>query len=75
MAWPPGVAPSGQQVANPLSAMPPPMPVATRGSATTAAALPEPPLGEQFVGFARLHADGVLPDEEFAAVKRRVLGI
>jgi uncharacterized protein YbaR (Trm112 family) len=70
-----GVAPSGQQVVHPPSSIPPPMPGVTSGSATTAAPPPEPTLVEQLEGFARLHADGVLTDEEFAAVKRRVLGI
>ena len=65
-----GVAPSGQQVVHPATSMPAPAVVSA-----PPAAPPEPTLSEQLEGYAKLHADGVLTDEEFAAVKRRVLGI
>jgi len=57
-----GMAPSGQQVLQPAATIPPP-------------ATPEssPSLAAQLDDLGRLHADGVLTDEEFAAAKRRLL--
>jgi hypothetical protein len=57
-----GVAPSGQQVVQAASTVPPPGAPAT------------PSLASQLKGLADLHANGVLTDEEFAAAKRRLLG-
>jgi len=34
-----------------------------------------PSLSDRLVGLARLHANGTLTDEEFAAAKRKILGI
>jgi hypothetical protein len=58
-----GIAPSGQQVLQPAATIPP-------------RATPEstPSLAAQLDDLGRLHADGVLTDEEFAAAKRRLLG-
>ena len=39
-----------------------------------ATARPEPTLAEQLDDLGRLHADGILTDDEFAAGKRRLLG-
>lgn len=72
---PPSGPPPGLRPARPLAA----------SSATTsvsAAAPPSPPTGDRPAGsladrladLARLHADGVLTDEEFAAAKARLLG-
>jgi hypothetical protein len=66
-----GVAPSGAQVLHPSPTIPPPaIPAAVPG-------VPAPPppaaLSDQLAGLARLHADGLLTDDEFAAAKRRVL--
>jgi uncharacterized protein YbaR (Trm112 family) len=61
-----GVAPSGEQVLRPPPAMPQAGPAGPPP--------PAPALAEQLEGFARLHADGVLTDDEFAAAKRRLLG-
>jgi len=58
-----GVAPSGQQVLQPAQTIPPP--------ATPDAS---PSLAEQLEGLGRLHTDGVLTDDEFAAAKKRLLG-
>ena len=58
---------------------PPATPTAPRaGPASPPAASPPPPAGssdltDQLTGLARLHAEGVLTDEEFAAAKRRLL--
>ena len=69
-----GVAPSGAQVvrpSQPVQPSPTPLPAAT----TT----PPPPVGaaleDRLRGLARLHANGALTDEEFAAAKRRLLAI
>ena len=68
-----GVAPSGQQVVQPATTMP--APAAAPSAPIPAAPAPAPTLAEQLEGYARLHADGVLTDEEFAALKRKILGI
>ena len=57
-----GMAPSGQQVLQPAATIPPP--------ATPAST---PSLAAQLDELGRLHADGVLTEEEFAAAKRRLL--
>lgn len=69
-----GVTPSGQQVVHTAATIPPPpgQPVTTPPAATASA---PPSLADQLQAYARLHADGVLTDEEFAASKRRLLGI
>jgi putative oligomerization/nucleic acid binding protein len=59
-----GIDPSGQQVLHPTATVPPPQ-AAPAGAA--------PSLADRLAGLARLHADGVLTDEEFAAAKRRLL--
>lgn len=61
-----GVAPSGEQVLHPAATIPPP-----RVAASAAPAAPS--LADQLAGIAKLHADGLLTDDEFAAAKRRVL--
>jgi uncharacterized protein YbaR (Trm112 family) len=65
-----GVAPSGVQVVQPAATIPPPaaLPPPVEDSASQA-----PSIADQLASYARLHADGVLSDEEFAAVKRRLL--
>jgi len=67
-----GVAPSGGPAPRP-AAMPPP-PASAAGGPT----VPAPPgaasLAGQLEGLAKLHADGVLTDDEFAEAKRRLLG-
>jgi len=57
-----GVAPSGEQVLHPSPSIPAPVAVAA-----------PPSLADQLASIAKLHADGLLTDEEFAAAKRRVL--
>jgi uncharacterized protein YbaR (Trm112 family) len=66
-----GVAPSGEQVVRPAEGVPPsrPSPVVPG----TPEAPVAPSLAEQLDGLARLHADGVLTDDEFAAAKRRII--
>jgi hypothetical protein len=61
-----GVAPSGKQVLRPASSVPPPRP-------PVVAATEETSLSDQLVSLARLHAQGVLSDEEFAAAKEHLL--
>jgi len=72
-----GVAPSGQQVVRAAAAIPPPReaPPPAVASPAPAAPSPSPSPYDALEGYARLHADGVLTDEEFAALKRRLLGI
>lgn len=59
-----GVDPSGAQVLRPASTVPPAVDSTQVG--TTA-------LAQRLEGLGRLHAEGVLTDEEFAAAKRRLL--
>ena len=59
-----GVDPSGAQVLRSASTVPPPV------EPTQAAASA---LARRLEGLGKLHADGVLTDEEFAAAKRRLL--
>ena len=82
-----GVAPSGNQVVRPSPTVPPPRAPGGRAPAVSPASFPPaaasrapvpPPsaaLDDRLRGLAKLHADGTLTDEEFAAAKRRVLGI
>jgi hypothetical protein len=56
-----GVDPSGDQVLHPTSTVPAP------ASATSS-------LAERLEGLAKLHATGILTDEEFASAKRSLLG-
>jgi uncharacterized protein YbaR (Trm112 family) len=65
-AGPPGPAPAARSGPRPASA--------TRPAAGPSPARATPNLAEQLAGLARLHADGVLTDEELAAAKRRLLG-
>jgi len=57
-----GLAPSGAQVLHPAPTIPPPVDPAR-----------VPSLPDQLAGIAKLHADGLLTDDQFAAAKRRVL--
>jgi hypothetical protein len=59
-----GMAPSGDQVLHPSPTIPPPpsSPVAQPAQ-----------LAEQLAGIGKLHADGLLTDDQFAAAKRRIL--
>jgi uncharacterized protein YbaR (Trm112 family) len=68
-----GVAPSGQQVVHPAPTVPPSRATAVRPTAVASPGIPS--LSDQLEGLAKLHVDGVLTDEEFAAAKRRLLGI
>jgi hypothetical protein len=63
-----GVAPSGQQVLQAGPTIPPPGPVAPASGA------PPGTLANQLESLARLHDEGVLSDDEFAAAKARLLG-
>lgn len=64
-----GVEPSGQQVVGP----PESAVSATTPTARVPSGAVEPSLAEQLQGLARLHADGVLTDEEFASAKATIL--
>ncbi len=74
-----GMAPSGHQVVGAPAAIPtaapPPQAVPAPPERAGAAAGVQPAPYDVLAGYAKLHAEGVLTDEEFAAVKRRVLGI
>ena len=59
-----GIDPSGAQVLRSASTVPPP--VDSAAAATSA-------LAKRLEGLGKLHAEGVLTDEEFAAAKRRLL--
>jgi hypothetical protein len=72
-----GVDQHGAQVVRTAATIPPPggvaaTPAPVEAHDTTRAGAS---LREQLEGLARLHADGVLSDEEFAAAKRRILEI
>ncbi len=69
-----GVGPSGTQVVRPAPTIPSPATVAAQPAH---AVIPPaaPSLSDRLVGLAKLHADGVLTDGEFAAAKRKVLEI
>jgi putative oligomerization/nucleic acid binding protein len=66
-----GVAPSGDQVLHPSPTIPPPAGTARQPGSPPAAAPGS--LADRLAGLAKLHANGHLTDEEFAAAKRRVL--
>ena len=72
-----GVAPSGRQVVHPSPTVPPPSAPAIPPPAVSPAPAPPPTasLTDRLRGLAKLHADGILTDEEFAAAKRRALEI
>jgi putative oligomerization/nucleic acid binding protein len=61
-----GVALPGQPALRESSPVPGPPPAPSVAS-------PSPSLAGQLAGFARLHDEGILTDEEFAAIKRRLL--
>ena len=68
-----GVAPSGTQMVRPSPTVPPPRapaPVPPPTASTTQALM-----NDRLRELARMHAEGNLTDEEFAAAKRRALGI
>jgi hypothetical protein len=59
-----GIDPTGAQVLHPSPTLPEPMEAGEAGSTS---------LATRLEGLGKLHADGVLTDEEFAAAKRRLL--
>jgi hypothetical protein len=59
-----GIDPTGAQVLHPAPTVPP---------AVDPGASASPSLAKRLEGLGKLHADGVLTDEEFAAAKRRLL--
>jgi hypothetical protein len=66
-----GVNPSGQQVLQPTATIPPPAaPVAAHPVAT-----PQSSVADRLQDLGQLHATGVLSDDEFAAAKKRLLGL
>jgi uncharacterized protein YbaR (Trm112 family) len=82
-----GIAPSGNQVVHPAPTVPPPPAPVPRSPTPASSAVPPRPLppapprpparslDDRLRELAKLHADGMLTDTEFAAAKRRVLGI
>jgi uncharacterized protein YbaR (Trm112 family) len=72
-----GVAPSGDQVVRPAPAVGPARATGSGMLASSPAPVPPPEasLSDRLQGLAKLHADGILTDEEFAAAKRRLLDI
>lgn len=70
-----GMAPSGDQVVRPAPAIEPPRPPGNAAPVSSPAAAPPPEasISDRLQALARLHADGVLTDAEFAAAKRRIL--
>jgi uncharacterized protein YbaR (Trm112 family) len=80
-----GVAPSGTQVVRPAPTVPPPRAPTLPVPPPSPAPVPRPAvspvsprtasLDDRLRELAKLHADGILTDDEFAAAKRRVLGI
>lgn len=72
-----GVNPSGQQVLQPTATIPPPAaapPAPARAPAPPAASA-APSVADRLADLGKLHATGVLTDDEFAAAKRRLLGL
>ncbi len=65
-----GVNPTGQQVLQPTATIPPP----AGPTAAAAAASPASSVSDQLQNLGKLHATGVLTDEEFTAAKKRLLG-
>jgi len=66
-----GVAPSGNQVLHAAPTIPPPAAPGTTVAMPASAAAAG--VADQIADLAKLHADGILSDEEFATAKRRVL--
>ena len=66
-----GVAPSGNQVLHAAPTIPPPAAPGTTVAVPVSAAAAG--VADQIADLAKLHADGILSDEEFATAKRRVL--
>lgn len=66
-----GLDGAGTQVLQPAPTIPPPI---TARPVAPAAAPASPSLPDQLASIARLHADGLLTDDEFATAKRRLLG-
>ena len=69
-----GVGPSGRQVVRPAPTIPSPATVAAQ-PATAVTPPAGSSLGDRLVGLAKLHADGILTDDEFTAAKRKILQI
>ena len=69
-----GVGPSGKQVVRPAPTIPSPATVAAQ-PANAVVPPAGPSLSDRLVGLAKLHADGILTDDEFAAAKRKILQI
>jgi Short C-terminal domain len=73
-----GVGATGAQVVHRAPTIPPPAaaaapaPVPSPGTADPVAG---PSISDRLAGLAKLHASGVLTDEEFAAAKRKILGM
>jgi uncharacterized protein YbaR (Trm112 family) len=67
-----GVAPTGEQVIQAAATIPAP---AVSSAPAQGAAAQAPTVADQLASYAKLHADGVLTDEEFSAIKRQLLGI
>jgi uncharacterized protein YbaR (Trm112 family) len=66
-----GIAPTGEQVIQAAATIPAP----AVSSAPTQGAAQAPSVADQLSSYAKLHADGVLTDEEFSAIKRQLLDI
>ena len=67
-----GVAPTGEQVIQAAATIPAP---AVSSAPAQGAAAQTPTVADQLASYAKLHADGVLTDEEFSAIKRQLLDI
>jgi hypothetical protein len=72
-----GVGPTGSQVVRAAPAIPRPAVVPAQPAPVVPTVVPAatPSLSDRLAGLARLHANGTLTDEEFAAAKRKILGI
>jgi len=66
-----GVNPSGQQIVQPANQIP----AAAAAPASSTATPADGPDTDRIAELAKLHAAGVLTDEEFAAAKKKLLGI
>lgn len=62
-----GMSPSGQQVLQPAATAPPPPATPVVPAASS--------MAERLENLGKLHATGVLTDEEFTAAKKRLLGL
>ena len=69
-----GVGPSGHQVVHAAPTIPSPATVAAQPANALASPAVQS-LSDRLVGLAKLHADGILTDDEFAAAKRKILQI